>query len=65
MNIQLKLDQGDLCKIIAKHFQVLPENIQFEVKESTIGYGINEIQSYIVTCTIDHFPSVSELLLDS
>lgn len=65
MNAQLKLDQGDICKIIAKYFQVLPENIQFEVKESTIGYGMNETQLYAVTCTINHFPSIHELLLDS
>lgn len=65
MNAQLKLDQGDIRKIIAKHFQVLPENIEFEVKECTSGYGMNETQSYVVTCTIDHFPSIRELLLDS
>jgi hypothetical protein len=42
MKLVYELNKEDIQRIIAKNFEVLPENVYIEIYEDWVGYGMDE-----------------------
>ena len=57
MTFQLKLDQGDISRILAKYFNTRIDNVHLKIEEFTIGYGMHESNIQVINATIDNIPN--------
>ena len=53
MNVYRELDQVDIAKIIAKHFNVDYGAVCLYTDIKTIGYGINERETTVIKAKVE------------
>ena len=53
MKIAYELNKEDIQRIIAKQFEVLPENVYIEIYKDWVGYGMGEHQESKVRVRIE------------
>jgi len=53
MNVYRELDQVDIAKIIAKHFNVEYGAVCLYTDSETIGYGINERETTVIKAKVE------------
>lgn len=53
MNVYRELDQVDITKIIAKHFNVDYGAVCLYTDIKTIGYGINERETTVIKAKVE------------
>lgn len=53
MNVYRELNDVDIAKIIAKHFNVDYGGVRLYTENKTIGYGINERETTVIKAKVE------------
>ena len=53
MNVYRELNDVDIAKIIAKHFNVDYGGVRLYTENKTIGYGVNERETTVIKAKVE------------